>query len=117
MIGTSKSWRRWVVMLMSMAMVLAACGDDTGTGDDETTTTAGDDGATCETMDDVRVQLQWVAQLQFAGYFVAKDLGFYEDECLNVEILEGAVGILTDRTCHRRGRIWIGLGPQGTGVA
>ncbi|HEY5889709.1 MAG TPA: ABC transporter substrate-binding protein [Acidimicrobiia bacterium] len=94
MIGTSKSWRRWVMMVMSMAMLLAACGDDTGTGDDGTTTTAGDDGATCETMDDVRVQLQWVAQSQFAGYFVAKDLGFYEDECLNVEILEGAVEIV-----------------------
>jgi NitT/TauT family transport system substrate-binding protein len=79
---------------MSMAIVLAACGDDSGTGDDGSSTTAGDDGATCETVDDVRVQLQWVAQSQFAGYFVAKDLGFYEDECLNVEILEGAVEIV-----------------------
>jgi NitT/TauT family transport system substrate-binding protein len=35
-----------------------------------------------------------VAQAQFAGYFVAKDLGFYEDECLDVEILEGAVEIV-----------------------
>ncbi len=93
MLGT-KSWRRWIVLLMSMAIVVAACGDDTGTGDGETSTTAGDDGATCETVDDVRVQLQWVAQSQFAGYFVAKDLGFYEDECLNVEILEGAVEIV-----------------------
>lgn len=94
MIGTSRSWRRWIVLLMSMALVVAACGDDTEAGGDGSSTTAGDDGATCETVDDVRVQLQWVAQSQFAGYFVAKDLGFYEDECLNVEILEGAVEIV-----------------------
>lgn len=29
---------------------------------------------------------QWVAQAQFAGYYVAKDLGFYEEEGLDVEI-------------------------------
>lgn len=42
----------------------------------------------------VRLQLQWVAQSQFAGYFAAKDLGFYEDEGLDVTILEGAVEIV-----------------------
>ena len=38
--------------------------------------------------------MQWVAQAQFAGYFVADDLGFYADQCLDVEILEGAVEIV-----------------------
>jgi NitT/TauT family transport system substrate-binding protein len=42
----------------------------------------------------VRLQLQWVAQSQFAGYFAAKDLGFYEDEGLDLTILEGAVEIV-----------------------
>ncbi|MBC8098146.1 MAG: ABC transporter substrate-binding protein [Armatimonadetes bacterium] len=42
----------------------------------------------------VRLQLQWVAQSQFAGYFAAKDLGFYEAEGLDVTILEGAVEIV-----------------------
>jgi NitT/TauT family transport system substrate-binding protein len=42
----------------------------------------------------VRLQLQWVAQSQFAGYFAAKDLGFYEDAGLDVTILEGAVEIV-----------------------
>ena len=36
----------------------------------------------------VRLQLQWVAQAQFAGYFVAQELGFYADEGLDVTILE-----------------------------
>jgi NitT/TauT family transport system substrate-binding protein len=43
---------------------------------------------------DVSLQLQWVAQSQFCGYFAARDQGFYEEEGLNVEILEGAVDIV-----------------------
>lgn len=77
---------RLLAVLTVMALVVAACGGDTGTG--------GDDGGACESVDDVRLQLQWVAQSQFAGYFVANDLGFYEEECLDVEILEGAVEIV-----------------------
>ena len=42
----------------------------------------------------VRLQLQWVAQSQFAGYFAALDQGFYEDEGLDLTILEGAVEIV-----------------------
>ncbi|MCY4064192.1 MAG: ABC transporter substrate-binding protein [Chloroflexi bacterium] len=36
----------------------------------------------------VRLQLQWVTQAQFAGYYVANELGFYEEEGLAVTILE-----------------------------
>ena len=42
----------------------------------------------------MRLQLQWFAQSQFAGYYVAKDNGFYEAQCLEVEIIEGAVEIV-----------------------
>jgi NitT/TauT family transport system substrate-binding protein len=42
----------------------------------------------------VRLQLQWVAQSQFAGYFAALDLGLYEAAGLDVTILEGAVEIV-----------------------
>ncbi len=39
--------------------------------------------------EDVTLQLKWVTQAQFAGYYVAKDKGFYEEEGLNVTILPG----------------------------
>lgn len=42
----------------------------------------------------VSLQLQWVAQSQFAGYYAAVAEGFYEDEGLDVTILEGAVEIV-----------------------
>lgn len=76
---------RWLALVAVLALAAAACGSDSGgTGNAED----------CETVDTVRLQLQWVAQAQFAGYFVADDLGYYADQCLDVEILEGAVEIV-----------------------
>ena len=43
--------------------------------------------------DDVTLQLQWVTQAQFAGYYVALDKGFYEEEDLNVTIKPGGPDI------------------------
>jgi NitT/TauT family transport system substrate-binding protein len=43
--------------------------------------------------DDVTLQLKWVTQSQFAGYYVAKDKGFYEEEDLNVTIKPGGPDI------------------------
>ncbi len=39
--------------------------------------------------DKVTLQLKWVTQAQFAGYYVAKDKGFYGEEDLDVEIKPG----------------------------
>lgn len=41
----------------------------------------------------VTLQLQWVTQAQFAGYYVALDKGFYEEEGIDVTILPGGPDI------------------------
>ncbi|PXW82160.1 NitT/TauT family transport system substrate-binding protein [Ruegeria sp. P4] len=43
--------------------------------------------------DEVKLQLKWVTQAQFAGYYVALDKGFYEEEDLDVTILPGGPDI------------------------
>ena len=43
--------------------------------------------------DSVTLQLKWVTQAQFAGYYVAKDKGFYDEEDLEVEINPGGPDI------------------------
>ena len=43
--------------------------------------------------DSVKLQLQWVTQAQFAGYYVALDKGYYSDEGLDVTILPGGPDI------------------------
>jgi len=47
--------------------------------------------------DKVTLQLKWVAQAQFAGYFVAKDKGFYTEEGLDVEIKPGGPDIAPEQ--------------------
>jgi len=79
-----KGKTRWLALVAVAGLIVAACGGDTSAGVAED----------CDQTDTVRLQLQWVAQAQFAGYFVADDLGFYADQCLDVEILEGAVEIV-----------------------
>lgn len=44
-------------------------------------------------MDDVTLQLKWVTQGQFAGYYVALENGYYEEEGLNVTIRPGGPDI------------------------
>jgi NitT/TauT family transport system substrate-binding protein len=66
--------------------LIAACSDDKKT----TSTTA---PVACATTTPVKLQLQWVTQAQFAGYYAALDQGFYKAQCLDVTILEGAVDI------------------------
>jgi len=79
--------QKWIfkslALLAVFGMIAAACGDSDDASDrnfDETTS--------------IKLQLQWVPQSQFAGYFAAADLGFYQDLGLDVEIIEGGVDIV-----------------------
>ena len=91
-----KSGIRFAVAgLAALSLVAAACGgsDDTATEDTTVTedTTA---AAECTELTPVKLQLQWFIQAQFAGYFAAQDQGFYADQCLDVQIVEGGVDIV-----------------------
>ncbi len=44
-------------------------------------------------LDDMTLQLKWVTQAQFAGYYVALENGFFEEEGLNVTIRAGGPDI------------------------
>ena len=45
------------------------------------------------TLDKIRLQLKWRHQFQFAGYYAAVAQGFFREEGLEVEIVEGAPGL------------------------
>jgi NitT/TauT family transport system substrate-binding protein len=44
-------------------------------------------------LDKVSLQLHWVHQAQFAGFYMAQDAGLYKDAGLEVEIIPGGPGI------------------------
>jgi len=67
-----------LAVAVSVMLVLAAC--QTGPGGSVELTT-------------VRLQLQWFPQAQFAGYYAAQELGYYEAEGLDVEIVPGSAEI------------------------
>ena len=69
----------------ALTLLAAGCGGD---GD------SGGGGDTSAGPTKVKLQLQWVTQAQFAGYFAAVDQGYFRDEGLDVQILEGGVDIV-----------------------
>ncbi len=50
-------------------------------------------GGAAQAADTVNLQLKWVTQAQFAGYYVAKEKGFYDDADLDVNIKPGGPDI------------------------
>ena len=126
------SWRIFTI-LMVLGLVLAACG--TGGSDDATATpdeseptasepAASEPAASEPTATDdcgadalsgpvaVEFQLQWVPQAQFAGYFAAQDLGFYEEAGLDITILDGGPDIapqavVADPSGPEFGEAWV----------
>jgi NitT/TauT family transport system substrate-binding protein len=85
-------WFWFAALLASLAFGLAACGGD----DEEGAAPAGEEGAPAE-MQDVTLQLKWVTQAQFAGYYAAKEQGYYEEEGLNVTIRPGGPDIVPEQ--------------------
>jgi NitT/TauT family transport system substrate-binding protein len=51
-------------------------------------------GASAAALDEVRLQLQWAPQAQFAGYFAAQEQGYYEAAGLKVTFLAGGPDVI-----------------------
>jgi NitT/TauT family transport system substrate-binding protein len=80
--------RKWTLVaalaLVASALALVGCG-------------GGDDEASSEDLTPVTLQLKWVTQAQFAGYYAADEQGFYEDEGLDVTIRAGGPDIVPEQ--------------------
>ncbi len=84
-----KRSRIWLGVATSAMLVLAACGTPGAT-----TSPGGDGGDGGGEAATVQLQLQWAPQAQFAGYFAAVEQGYYADENLTVEILDGGPDVV-----------------------
>ena len=104
-------WTRVASLAAVGVLALSACGGSDSSSESATEETAAEEAATdttteeteaeeaaggeeCTELTPASLQLQWFVQAQFAGYYAAKDLGFYEAACLDVTILEGGVDIV-----------------------
>ena len=115
--------KKLIALLLSLAMVvaLASCGSSanvsTGTasasksGDTSTSKDASSAQSTTSSdgLTPVTVQLKWVQQAQFMGYYAAKALGIYEEFGLDVTIVPGGSVDVVDEVDSGRaqfGDVW-----------
>jgi NitT/TauT family transport system substrate-binding protein len=91
---TKARWFRLAALVAAALLALAACGGDDDDGD-----AAGDTGGAAEPAEltPVTLQLKWVTQAQFAGYYAALEQGYYEDEGLEVTIKPGGPDIVPEQ--------------------
>ncbi len=97
---------RLLALLLAFVVVAASCGNDDDDVSEPAPAPATEAPAAPEPepteapapepaeLQEVSLQLQWVPQSQFAGFFAARDLGFYEDVGLDVTIIDGGVDIV-----------------------
>jgi len=96
-----------LVVMMLVMTVMAGCGGNNNNASPSAEPSAAANAttepaaeATTEPAADpvtVKLQLKWVPQAQFAGYFMAQDKGYYAAEGLKVEILPGGPDIVPEQ--------------------
>src|SRR5471030_3542990 len=88
------------LITVMMGMMLTGCGSKPAeTTKDATTsedTTKGNDGK----LEKVKLQLKWLPQSQFMGYYVAAEKGYYKDEGIDIEILPGGSDIIPEQNVY-----------------
>ena len=77
---TTTRWRAVAAATVAAGLVLTGCSSSDEDADAST-------GGTGEDLTPVKLQLQWLTQAQFSGYYAALDQGYYEEQGLDVEIV------------------------------
>jgi ABC-type nitrate/sulfonate/bicarbonate transport system substrate-binding protein len=87
------------VLLMSMTVVLAGCGAKTDSNGAQSSEAATEKPAATAAasvkpakLTDVKIVLDWTPNTNHTGLYVAKDQGYFEQEGLNVEIIQPGEG-------------------------
>jgi ABC-type nitrate/sulfonate/bicarbonate transport system substrate-binding protein len=102
------------VVLLGGSGLLAACGDD----DDASTGSDGDSSGGTPDYGDLKFQLSWIKNVEFAGEYIADKNGYYEDAGFSgVDLLSGGPTVQQD-SIVAAGQAFIGISaPDITGPA
>jgi NitT/TauT family transport system substrate-binding protein len=84
---------RWF-LLAGLAVLVGVLAAGCGGGGSKSSETEGSGGGAKKK---VTLQLKWVTQAQFAGYYAAKAKGFYDDEGLDVNLKVGGPSITPEQ--------------------
>ena len=92
-----------LLVMMLMATLFVGCGSDDVEEDNTDTTeqeTSSSEDNVEKELDKVTLQLKWLPQSQFMGYYVADAKGFYEEEGIEIEILPGGSDIIPEQQVY-----------------
>lgn len=87
--------KTWSMLLLCCAILLAVAGCGTSKQSESSSGTEGDKTsapAKPAELKDIKVVLDWTPNTNHTGLFVAKDLGYYKDAGLNVDIIQPGSG-------------------------
>lgn len=107
-----------LLMILMLVVSVSACAKDTApaTETEESAGTVTEEAVEPETQElrDVTVVLDWVPNTNHTGLYVASDLGYYEAEGLNVEIIQPTEGGSADLIAAGQGEFGISYQEQVT---
>lgn len=89
-----------LAVFMLILAVATGCSSKTSTDSGSTTTAPEATKAASGKLDKVTLQLKWLPQSQFMGYYVAKEKGYYKDEGIDINILPGGSDIIPEQQVY-----------------
>jgi NitT/TauT family transport system substrate-binding protein len=90
-----------VFMLLSLIMTGCSSNESESTIGNNGTNNLDNTGSDVATpLDKVTLQLKWLPQSQFMGYYVAQEKGYYEAEGIDIEILPGGSDIIPEQQVY-----------------
>jgi NitT/TauT family transport system substrate-binding protein len=97
-----------IFLALGMAALSAGCGSSSSSGSSESSSSSSkaesssseSSSAANGKLDKMTLQLKWLPQSQFMGYYVAKVKGYYEKEGIDLEILPGGSDIIPEQQVY-----------------
>ncbi len=95
-IGRARRGALLLAALVCAGAAIGACGDGTASGTPPPPGTQAPSAVPTGAagLDEIRLQLQWLPQAQFAGYFAAVEQGYYEANGIALTIVPGGPGVV-----------------------
>lgn len=89
-----------LAVIMLILLVATGCGSGNSASSAQGTGTSDSGKAASGKLDKVTLQLKWLPQSQFMGYYVAKAKGYYKDEGIDLDILPGGSDIIPEQQVY-----------------
>lgn len=89
-----------LALVMTMSFVFTGCSEEETPASTDTEAATETETEEPKELDKMTLQLKWLPQSQFMGYYVADAMGYYEEEGIDIEILPGGADIIPEQQVY-----------------